>query len=419
LIAPDIAPTLPDTKSYTSKRERFIEQTLKLNHDPFARATAELELLKNSEDPPFFSYFITPPTDPVQENLLEELRQANPVFIFGAAGSGKTTLRYALEALCRAVPDRTLVVTYTLGKVDTAGDGETAVWQALTEALATDLFVQITEQWHTLGDVESEMVERLGRFWYEALPTFGRKLHNHLTKESNQSVGVAAWWTWWKRTAVRYTPLTPARQTLFQQLLSLEETAPAQTQPYQKTFYQGLQLAKEIGFTQIYLLVDVVENRELTDHFSLLLQTIHTITSPIPLYPKLFLPESWQDYLKQLATSLNWLTPQTLSAIIKWDKPEALHAILANRFRSAGSWIRGFNTIAGQEIADRLEEMMIQTADQSPRRLLQLANLLLDVHANREPDDWLITAEDWNNMCQLWNYGPPLPPLLTTPPPGE
>ncbi|MBE7530004.1 MAG: hypothetical protein HND44_07270 [Chloroflexi bacterium] len=348
------------------------------------------------------------------------MREANPVFIFGPAGSGKTTLRYALEALCRAVPDRTLVVAYTLGKTIGRQNEETAVWQALTEALATDLFIQITEQWHTLGNVELGMVEKLGRFWYRAIPHFNRNLRRHLEAyQSHSLAGIAAWWTTWKRATVRYTPLTLARQQFFQQLLALAETPPPQDRAYQDIFHQGLQLAKEIGFTQIYLLIDVVDSRQrqnnqLTDHLDLLLQTVNVVSSPIPLYPKLFLPESWQDHVNKLATSLDWLTPQTLSVIIRWDKPEALQAILANRFRSAGSWIRGFNTIAGQEIADRLEEMMYQTADQSPRRLLQLANLLLDVHANREPDDWLITAVDWNTMCQLWNYGSPNPRPMTT-----
>ncbi len=421
MIAENTMPTAPSKKRDSSKREHLIKQTLKLTHDPFAFATAELELLVHPEDPPFFSYYVPPPTEPAQKELLESLRKANPVFIFGPSGSGKTTLRYMLEAFCRAVPDSTLVVSHTLGKTGAPVNEETAVWRSLTQALATDLFVQITEQWHTLTHLAPDMVEKLGHFWYEAIPHYGRKLRLHLDRyQSNSPVGVSAWWTTWKRAAVRYTPLTPARQIFFQQLLALEAAAPTQTQTYQKTFSRGTQLAKEMGFTQIYLLIDVVDSRQrqnlrLENQLTLLLQTINAHSPPVPLYPKLFLPENWQDHVNKLATSLDWLTPQTLSAIIRWDKPEALHALIANRFRSAGSWIRGFNTIAGQEIANRLEEMMIQTADQSPRRLLQLANLLLDVHASREPDDWLVTAVDWNTMCQLWNDGPPLPPSLTIP----
>lgn len=416
-----------DQKRDVSKRKQFIEQTLRLNHDPFAFATAELELQVQPEDPPFFSYFVQPPTVPPQENLLEHLRQANPVFIFGAAGSGKTTLRYALEALCRAVPDGTLVVSYTLGKTEAPSSGETAVWRSLTESLATDLFVQVMEQLHTIREPDPDVVQRLGQFWHGVIPHYGRNLRRHLEQnKTNTLTGISPWWTTWKRAAVRYTPLTPKRQSFLQQLLTLQETTPPAEVHHGELFYQGAALAAEIGFRQIYLLVDVVDSSQqrqlhLEEHLSQLLPSIHDLSPPIPLYPKLFLPEHWQDHVNHLATALGWLTPQTLSAIIRWDQPEALHALIANRFRSAGSWIRGFNTIAGQEIADRLDEMMIQTADNSPRRLLQTASLLIDAHVMRQAEEPLLTAVDWNAMCQMWSYeSPPSPlPLITSRQTGE
>ncbi|MCL4262010.1 MAG: hypothetical protein KJ069_02285 [Anaerolineae bacterium] len=404
-----------------SRRERFVTQTLQLTHDPFAYATAELELQTNPEDPPFFSYFVPPPTVPEYNDILERIREANPVFIFGAAGSGKTTLRYALEAVCRVAPDRTLAVTYTLGKTDAPGNDVTAVWRSLTQALATDLFVQVMEQLHTMPPLDAHMTERLARFWYAAIPHYGRNLRLHLERiQPNAVTGISpVWWTTWKRAVVRYTPLTSERLSFWQQLIALEEKMPPAANVGRELFDEGLSLAKKLGYGQSYFLVDVVDSSKrqrlhLEDHLTTLLHTLHMLNPPIPIYPKLFLPERWQNHVNNLATSLRWLTPQTLSAIMQWNHPEALHTIIEHRFRSAGSRITGLNTIASQDIAGRLEEMIIQTADQSPRRLLQVINLLFDVHASRDPDEPLLTAVDWNRMCQMWNYGSPNPRPITT-----
>ncbi|HRQ39743.1 MAG TPA: hypothetical protein PLD25_17695 [Chloroflexota bacterium] len=404
-----------------SRRERFILQTLNLTHDPFAYATAELELQTRSEDPPFFSYFVSPPTTPVYDDILERIREANPVFIFGAAGSGKTTLRYALEAMCRVSPDRTLAVTYTLGKTDAPGNDVTAVWRSLTQALATDLFVQVMEQFHNMPPPDAPLMERLARFWYAAIPHYGRNLRLHLERfQPNDVTGISpVWWTTWKRAVVRYTPLTSERLSFWQQLMTLEDKMPSEADVGREQFYEGLLLAKTLGFGQSYILVDVVDSSKrqrlhLEDHLTTLLHVLHTLNPPIPIYPKLFLPERWQNHVNNLATSLGWLTPQTLSAIMQWNHPEALHTIIEHRFRSAGSRIIGLNTIASQDIAGRLDEMIIQTADQSPRRLLQVINLLFDAHASRDPDEPLVTAVDWNRMCQMWNYGSPNPvPIVT------
>ncbi|MBX3058533.1 MAG: hypothetical protein KF770_18880 [Anaerolineae bacterium] len=413
--------TAQATAPKQTPRERFITQTLKLTHDPFAYATAELELKTKPEDPPFFSYFVPPPTVPPHDNILERIREANPVFIFGAAGSGKTTLRYALEAECRVAPDRTLAVTYTVGKTEAPGNEATAVWRSLTQALATDLFVQVMEQFHTMPPLDAHMTERLARFWYAAIPHYGRNLRLHLERfQPNTVTGISpVWWTTWKRAVVRYTPLTAERLSFWQQLIALENNIPSVVNIGQEQFYEGLSLAKSLGFGQSYFLVDVVDSSKrqrlnLEDHLTTLLHVLRTLNPPIPIYPKLFLPERWQNHVNNLATSLGWLTPQTLSAIMQWNHPEALHTIIEHRFRSAGSRITGLNTIASQDIAGRLEEMIIQTGDQSPRRLLQVINLLFDAHASRDPDEPLLTAVDWNRMCQMWNYGSPPPLSITT-----
>jgi hypothetical protein len=350
--------------------------------------------------------------------FLERIREANPVFIFGAAGSGKTTLRYALEAMCRTAPDKTLAVAYTIGKTGKLTHDEDEIWRGLTQSLATDLFVQVMEQLHTLAPFDEQMMARLARFWYTAIPHYGRNLRLHLERFQPHAVtGLSpVWWTTWKRVVVRYTPRTPERISFLQQLITLGEKMSPPAVIGHNQIYEGLLLAKDMGFKRSYFLIDVVDSSKrqklnLETHLASLLHVLDTLDPLIPSYPKLFLPERWQNHVNNLATSLGWLTPQTLSAIMRWDKPEALHAIIENRFRSAGAGSRmtGMNTIASQDIAGKLDDMIIHTASQSPRRLLQMIHLLLDAHASRDPDEPLITAVDWNAMCQMWNYGPPAP----------
>ena len=76
----------------TSKREQFLKSTLRLSHDPFAYAVAELEVLANDADPSFFSYFVDPPYES-STSLLEALKEPTHSAVYGKVGSGKTTLR--------------------------------------------------------------------------------------------------------------------------------------------------------------------------------------------------------------------------------------------------------------------------------------------------------------------------------------
>jgi hypothetical protein len=109
------------------------------------------------------------------------------------------------------------------------------------------------------------------------------------------------------------------------------------------------------------------------------------------------------------------LISPSFSAIIRWNRPELLQALIANRFRSAGSWIRGIEVLASQEIAAELPNQLIKAANQSPRRLLQIVNQLIRVHAERDFSDPTITIDDWQATCASWTYGsPPLPSLLTS-----
>ena len=100
----------------SNKRDEYLFQTLGLDHDPFAFASTELELQVNRDDPPFLTYFVDMPVADSDLSLLENLKQPGHAVVYGAAGSGKTMLRYALEAQCRGMADRILIVSQPMGK---------------------------------------------------------------------------------------------------------------------------------------------------------------------------------------------------------------------------------------------------------------------------------------------------------------
>ena len=401
-----------------SRRAIYLFDTLKLRHDPFAYATAELELQVDPDDPPFFSYFVDPPFAPGNISLLDKLKEPQPTFIYGPTGSGKTTLRYALETMCRTMPDRTLVTSYTLGKGEQRKPKPISLWNDLAQALATDLFIQIVEQFDTLPTLKTGLVRALGKYWQTIIPHFGRNLQRDLDKGQPEALtGISAWW-WktWKRAAVRYTPLTPNRHTFMRQLLTVEVPEAKITVQPEATFQQGLILARQAGFQQVYLLIDVVDAAQrqsviLETHIKKLLELFSSFAPDIPLYFKAFLPQRMQPEIETFQHQTPLISP-SFSAIIEWNNPEMLQTVIANRFRSAGSWIRGFDVLASQEISEKLPQAILDAAQQVPRRLLQVASLLIDAHASRASAEPTITADDWQLMREMWSYSDPKPAPL-------
>jgi len=406
-----------------NRRNEYLLQTLGLDHDPFAYASTELELPVNRDDPPFLTYFVDLPVENSSLSLLENLKQPGHAVVYGAAGSGKTMLRYALEAQCRGMADRVLVVSQPMGK----GGPKTAVPPlspaAFVEALATDLFVQTLEQFDSLlNPLDAKLMAELSHFWHTHIPNFHRNLERHLSqgKPTDAPTGISVWWRTWKRIVVRYTPLSKARvQFLTAVLAAGEGRETAVTHP--NAIQQGRRLAHRLGYKQIFYLIDVADTPQLNttklvEQLCAIPNWLPLANNEIPISLKLFLPERTKDTIQDSPDPCPpALISPSFSAIIRWNRPELLQALIANRFRSAGSWIRGIEVLASQEIAAELPNQLIRAANQSPRRLLQIVTQLIRAHADRDFGDPTITLDDWQAARTSWAYGsPPLPSLLTT-----
>lgn len=356
------------------------------------------------------------PVDASEDSILDNLKQPGHAIVYGAAGSGKTTLRYALEAHIRTMVNRILVVSQPLGKGSPEAAARSTHVSAFLEAFAIDLFVQVLEQFENLSKLpDADLIHDLGCFWQSYIPNFRRTVKRQLVqaqKPADSLTGISPiWWRTWKRVVVKYTPWTQARRQFIEAVLAVETKGEITVASLQTINY-GSELAYRLGYQHIYYLVDVAETLQLDiprlmEQLQVMGKWETAVVPPITLSFKLFLPERLQETLKdpqcRLATSLIF---PSFSAIISWKDPELLKALIANRFRSAGSWIRGFEVLSSQEIVAELPDKLIEVADCSPRRLLQIVRLLLNIHAAHAPKDPLISAVEWQETCDAQSLVP-------------
>ncbi|GIK43242.1 MAG: hypothetical protein BroJett011_70750 [Chloroflexota bacterium] len=404
----------PVTTSFKNNpRQLYLLETLSLSHDPFAGPVAEQELHGSGDETKFFSYYVDPHSPDLNKPLPQLLREARNGFIFGQPGSGKTTLRYTLEAECRAVHDRTLVVTYELSHKIDQPLTDTEHWRNLASELAVDLFIQVIEQLETLptpSEYQKQQFQtQLALIWPRLRRTVVRMVEDDFSTEAN---GLAALWPRLNRPITRYVAPSPKIINLINACLPVPELK-SEALSGTDLLTAGIEAAKAWGFKQIFVLVDRVDayEREVSGMLSLIAPLLENLADwqAQGLFFYFFLTaEMEMPVRQQYGDSLNKLSLPPLYHTIMWDKGR-LTALLHQRLWAAGSRVPGFNALATSAWEDQLEDYLIQAAHQSPRRLLQVMSLLIDAHAQVEADQPLFTLEDWRRMQQQWSYGSPLP----------
>ncbi|MBN1995309.1 MAG: DEAD/DEAH box helicase family protein [Anaerolineae bacterium] len=407
-------------KKSNNPRLTYLLDTLELSHDPFAGPVAEQELRSSEKQPHFFAYYTDPHDPKFNKPLPQALREARNGLIFGRPGSGKTTLRYTLEAECRSVYDRTLVVTYELSHKPTQQLTAEQHWTNIAKELALDLFIQVLEQLDALEPPtetqKKQWQAQLALVWSRLWRTAELILTDDFTDREN---GLASLWSRLNRPAVRYIKPSLKIVNLLKDCW-LPETETVSPPPGSDASLTGAELlqtgllaAKSWGFRQIFVLVDGVDayEREIDKILGLITPLFDHLArwQSQGLFFYFFLPEEMQTPIfKTYENIFNSLSYPPLSYLIHWDDA-ALAELLRQRLRAAGSHIPGFNYLAAAELAGTLEEKLIQAAQHSPRHLLRLVSALIDAHAQHAPDQPLLTAADWRRMKQFWSYDSPLP----------
>lgn len=423
-------------------RQIYLLQTLKLSHDPFANPVAEQEIRqdipsqqeKNTEaagertkESYFFNYYVDPQNSSSDLPIPQALRQARNGLIYGEPGSGKTTLRYTLEAECRTVPDRTLVVTYELSDFVVQSLTADEHWRNLAQELAVDLFIQVIEQLDTFDTPTTTQKQHFQKQMALAWPRLHRVAAQILNEDlPDTENGLARLWGSLRRPAIRYVHPSSKIYNLLHECLPVQtktvhpqEVTRAAASAYSSglaSLEGGLAAAKAWGFKRIFTLIDGVDahEREVESMMALVTPLLDHLAhwQAENLFFYFFLTADMQDRLQELyAGRLRNLPYPPLYHLLEWDE-RRLEALLQQRFRAAHSRTPGFNALGASDLADKLGEYLIQAAQKSPRRLLRLVSSLIDAHARTASDQPLFTIKDWRDMRKYWSYGSPFPPEL-------
>lgn len=402
-------------------RQDFLHD-LGLKWDPFIMPVAEQEVSlsttsqKHPPTPPkrpvSLAYFTPPPSSDVNgKSILKALQQHKPTFVFGAPGMGKTTLRLALDATLRSTSSRTLTVTYLFSRDLEETRSIEAHATELSRQVAVDLFIQALERFNpVLAAPTQRQVTRLGRLMHLGGRPLRRLARRIINKPDPQGMmGLAQHWYLVNRIPIRYVAFSPPLLDLVKTLLDAMEQEDASPMEGREALQFALETAREWSFINFMVLIDGVDtwHRDEARMFALIEPLLEetAVWQSENLYPTYFLPETLQpqiDKILQTSPSLATLNPSQFT--LHWNEAD-LGRVLRARLRAAGSRRVSLNDLADPAWTDNLDQLLLQEANGSPRRLLKLISRLIDAHlqnvARRDPgDEKQITLSDWQDTLE-------------------
>jgi len=392
----------------STPRARLIK-AVGLAYDPFSSGVSEKDLA-----PDFGSIYVD-----MQPGLLSELQQPGPGFVFADYGMGKTATRMALEyALRLARHPMTLSATYTPSIAQQTPPAESLLQQhldAIAIEVRIDLLVQYLER---LPERQAEREATAGPLQQLALYRQARSLPTRFsaamrTALANPGEDGAFWRAF--RPNVRYVPVTTAWRSLVETMVKAARSSESPRASWEETVYD----ARSLGFQQIYVLVDAIdEGRSSDDAYLEVVQPLIKAASDLArqgIYLKCFFPLELKELLLNENTMLNGaLTLPPAIAIINSISPADLEKLITDRIEAAGTSGASIRSLDwfGQELDESIQARLITAASGSPRRLIELTSALLDFHSlngfRHEERLWLTRAE-WQQFLEAVER--PAPPL--------
>jgi hypothetical protein len=386
-------------------RSDFIS-SLGLKYDPFSTPVAEQELriLKDV----FYSLYTAPTNDdPSKMRYIQQLRLPQHAFIFGEPGTGKTTIRMTLDADCRTVLDQTLAISYILGEDIEKPLSFEEHGQRLSKTFATALIFNIIERFNPLSPLPSEaQIQTLQRQFNIARRELSRLFDVTIEQPDEQldpTWGLSKAWSQIGIAPVKYVGNS---KQLKEFLIQLKNTQSVDVVPGWKSFHEGLTTAYQWGFSRFLILIDGVDTKQrssqaMTDHILPLLHKQHEMEIN-GVYYKFFLSKVLESEIRQyLQIAKQDLLSNVFFDIIQWDEG-ALRNLLQQRFRAvttrSGPRYTGLNSLAVTGLD--LDTKVIAAARGSPRRLLQVVDMLIDEHVKRASKSTKFDRDDWEKCEQ-------------------
>jgi hypothetical protein len=424
------------------------------SRDPFAQPVAEQEYGFSGEDtfnvqeaaasyhdskPTSVSSNLYPPTalftprsfyvDPLfsdrrEGSTFDRLRTDGHAFIFGHPGTGKSTLRLALEAHLRGRPDGTLAVTYEPGRAvereigllekETAAESEEASAAAIRDAtlqelaheLTVDLFIQIVEQFSSR---EAPPTSRQNRWLCNLILLAAPRLRGIIEKLSMGKEPASVWGfaELWRnldrpivRPVVRSKPMADWLGNLRAQRKEINPEMPTAIELWNMAVY----VADMWGFGRIYILMDGLDTwwRKPAD----MLKLLNPILSMMPEFfdqqisLKCFLTLELKDVVINHYSVTSFSKNQLRFIVLQWS-PGRLQAMLRERYRAGGSRRMSIADLVVPELREQIDTMLIEEAQGSPRRLLILMHELINAHIARGEYREPITLSEWQQAVMM------------------
>jgi hypothetical protein len=386
-------------------RSDFIKD-LGIKYDPFSTSVAEQEI-KRLKDL-FYSFYTTSAIHEAnRERFIQRLRDPQHSFVFGEPGAGKTTLRLTLDADCRTVLDQTLAVSYILGEDIEKPLSSAEHGQRLSKAFAIALIFNIIERFNPLDPYPSEaQIQTLQRQFNTARRELSRLFDVTIEQPDEQldpTWGLSKAWSQIGIAPVKYVGNS---KQLKEFLIQLKDIQAIDVAPGWISFHEGLTTAYQWGFSRFLILIDGVDTKQrspqaMIDHILPLLHKRHEMEIN-GVYYKFFLSKVLESEIRQyLQIADQDLLSNVFFDIIQWDEG-ALRNLLQQRFRAvttrSGPRYTGLNSLAVTGLD--LDTKVIAAARGSPRRLLQVVDMLIDEHVKRASKSTKFDRDDWEKCEQ-------------------
>lgn len=368
---------------------------LNLRLDPFRHVVTDQEVgLRFSE------IYVDP-----EESLLSPLMERGSSFVFAQHGMGKSATRVALEYELRLTPGRaaTLCVSYIPNSEIGAWTGPESHLERILQDLAIDVVIQAFERQHmTLEPLSDDVVDALER-QASLLPARLRQRIQHYV-DHPPADGV-----FWSslRSVVEKITVSPR----WIELLTIIARGCARLAPAQPSLHAALEDAHILGFTDVFILIDAVDDTSIDPERWL--QFLSPLLKLLPqwqaqhVFLKCFLPLDLKKLLVAHYEHLfEVLTPSPSITTMEKMSASDLRRILQERIQAAKidpASIVSFDLLAGADVRDGIEAWLAEQAQGLPRRVLSFASNLLDFHTTHGfqlQRRLYLTASEWQTFQQ-------------------
>lgn len=380
------------------------------------------------------SYYVDPLYKTRREgSVFDQLRAPGHLFVYGLPGTGKSTLRFALEAYLRGRPDgATLAVTYELEEDlrDYREEGiKTGAWskytphpdhdvhmRLLARALSIDLFIQIVEQFSFRDDDDPptddqnnrlvDLLLSLDTARLREVKKAIRRLMDHDRPDPSPVWGSAEVWQRLDRTVVVAVSRSPRLTDWLAKVNPEGHAAPVHNLAGKDLLRQAMETARLWGFRRVYALVDGVDALQPRPEY--MRARLDPLLRRLPLLGrwgislKFFLPAELSGEINTRLSKYGVAAADWRKIELKWTT-DRLQALITNRYRAGGTPRTGLSDLVVPALRNQFDSRLIDEAQGSPRRLVTLVDELIEAHVEGGRIEDPITNGEWRKAVIATN----------------